>query len=135
MKIYSAFIPLIAWGVAGTLKFCINYMRFGKQAVSRIGNGGFPSTHTSVVSSAVMYCGFKYGFEEPIFSLGVAFLWIVIIDALGIRRAVGKHAQTLNRMANAVEKLRESQGHTIYEIIGGLIVGTTLAYVFAYFLR
>ncbi|RXT04521.1 divergent PAP2 family protein [Ammoniphilus sp. CFH 90114] len=122
-------MPVIAWLCSGCLKFAIHYVRFGKEAKSRIGNGGFPSTHTAVVSSAVMLIGFKEGFDTPLFSLGVAFLMITIIDATGIRRALGEHAKHINVLAAPAKALRESQGHTKIEVLGGLVLGTLLGYV------
>ncbi|WP_134703720.1 divergent PAP2 family protein [Ammoniphilus sp. YIM 78166] len=124
-----AILPMLAWLFSGCMKFAINYIRFGKEAKSRIGNGGFPSTHTAVVSSAVMLIGFKEGFNTPIFSLGVAFLMITIIDATGIRRALGEHAKHLNVVAKPAKLLRESQGHNKSEVLGGLALGTILGYV------
>lgn len=129
MTFIYAVLPLLAWLASGCLKFAINYMRFGKEARSRIGNGGFPSTHTAVVSSAVMLIGFKEGFNTPLFSLGVAFLMITVIDATGIRRALGEHAKHLNVVANPEKKLRETQGHNRFEVLGGFVLGTLLAFV------
>lgn len=120
--------PFIAWIVAGSFKFCINYLRFGKEAMERVGNGGFPSTHTTVVSSSVMLFIFNQGIDNPMCAIGLAFLIVTMIDAMGIRRAVGKHAVILNENHLAEIKLRESQGHTLFEVLGGLVLGTTLAY-------
>lgn len=124
-----AVLPLIAWLCSGCMKFAINYIRFGREARSRIGNGGFPSTHTAVVSSAVMLIGFEEGFNTPMFSLGVAFLMITIIDATGIRRALGEHAKHINVWAKPEKMLRESQGHNKVEVLGGFVIGTILAYI------
>lgn len=129
MSYIYAVLPLIAWFCSGVTKFAINYLRFGAEARQRVGNGGFPSTHTAVVSSAVMLIGFKEGFNTPVFSLGIAFLMIIVIDATGIRRALGEHAKHLNIVAKPERKLRESQGHNVVEILGGLVLGTFLGYV------
>ena len=129
-----ALIPVMAWFAAGSLKFMINYIRFQKQAVTLIGNGGFPSTHTTVMSSTVFLIGLSEGSSSPVFGLGVAVLMITIIDALGIRRAVGKQANVINRYM-ALQKtdesvLRERQGHSPLEVLGGLVLGFLLAYFF-----
>ena len=129
-----ALMPILAWFAAGSLKFMINYIRFQKQAVSLIGNGGFPSTHTTIVSSTVFLIGLSEGFSAPIFGLGVAVLMITIIDALGIRRAVGKQAKAINEYMlaedNSKAMLRERQGHSLAEVSGGLVLGLLLAYLF-----
>ncbi|GAA4711566.1 divergent PAP2 family protein [Brevibacillus fulvus] len=128
--------PFIGWLVSGVVKFVINYFRFGAEARHRIGNGGFPSTHTTVMASTVMLIGFQEGFFSPVFGLGVAVAFIVIIDATGLRRAVGRHAERLNRLARegfpqeGMDKpLRESMGHTRLEIAGGLVLGCLVAYM------
>lgn len=112
----------------------INYIRFGKEAKQRVGNGGFPSTHTTVVTTPSMLIGLSEGFNSPMFALAVAVTFIVIIDATGLRRAVGRHAVAINIMtsdSSAIQptKLRESMGHTRLEIIGGLVLGILLGYL------
>ena len=121
-------MPLLAWFVAGSIKFLINLIRFGTEARSRIGYGGLPSTHTTIISTAVFLCGFNEGFEMPLFGLGLAVLLIVIIDAHGLRRQIGKHAVELNTIHG--EKLfRESMGHSWFEIGCGVALGSLLAYL------
>lgn len=132
MLVYKyALMPMLAWFVAGTLKFIVNYIRFSGQAVKLIGNGGFPSTHTTVMSSIVFLLGLGEGFSSPIFGLGVAVFMITIIDAMGIRRAVGKQATAINRylMTQGEQQslLRERQGHQPVEVLGGLVLGFVLA--------
>ena len=133
MIVYKyAFMPMLAWFAAGSLKFLVNFIRFRQQALSLIGNGGFPSTHTTVMSSTVFLIGLTEG-VGPIFGLGVATLMITIIDAMGIRRAVGKQATAINRYmssGNTAEPLlRERQGHSPIEVLGGLILGLILAII------
>ncbi|MEJ8545236.1 divergent PAP2 family protein [Brevibacillus borstelensis] len=141
-----ALAPFIGWLVSGSVKFFINYLRFGKEARSKIGNGGFPSTHTTVMVTSIALIGLREGFDHPVFGLGVAVTFIVVIDAMGLRRAVGKHAEALNRMsigqyhtaaagpgatadlpASVTKPLRESMGHTKSEIAGGIVLGVLLA--------
>jgi acid phosphatase family membrane protein YuiD len=127
---YYFLAPIIAWFVAGTLKFLINYLRFGKDAKRRVGNGGFPSNHTSIVTTITMLIGFHEGFDSPIFGLGIAFIMIVVIDATGLRRHVGYHAASLNQLqTESVTKHRESMGHTKFEVLGGLLLGILLGYI------
>jgi acid phosphatase family membrane protein YuiD len=134
-----ALVPFISWAVSGTLKFIINYARFGVQARLLVGNGGFPSTHTSVVSSIAILIGLTTGWSSPLFGLGVAVTYIVIIDALGVRRAVGANAKQINVLTKQINgqlniALREKQGHTRTEILGGLGVGALVACCIYWFL-
>ena len=126
-------IPFFAWIVSGILKFTINSLRFGKKARGLIGYGGFPSTHTTILSSVVFLCGFIEGFDTPIFSLGLGVLLILIIDAHGLRNKIGSHARAINILQqkdvdNKNTPLRERMGHSWIEIIGGLLLGSVLAF-------
>lgn len=129
-----ALVPPIAWIVSGCLKFAFNSFKYGKEARRHVGNGGFPSTHTSVVSSIAMLIGFAVGWDSPLFGLGVAVTMIVVIDATGVRRAVGDNSRWINALSRRhpgeeEAKLREKQGHTKAEIAGGLCVGAATAWI------
>jgi hypothetical protein len=131
--------PFIGWFVAGVLKFVINHVRYG-DARERIGNGGFPSNHTTIMTTIVALIGFKEGFSSPIFGLGVAITYIVIIDAIGLRRHVGRHAEKLNKIRKkyyqdeaSFDVLRESMGHTPFEVFGGICLGTLIGYTMSIF--
>ncbi|MGM9580809.1 MAG: divergent PAP2 family protein [Anaerovibrio sp.] len=128
-------LPFVAWIMAGSFKFLINYLRYGKKAKNLIGYGGFPSTHTTVLSSVVIFSGFYEGFASPLFSLGMGALLILVIDAHGLRQKVGQQAKIINELqrkvlGNDVELLREKMGHTWIEIFGGLLLGSMLALIF-----
>lgn len=119
-------MPFFAWCVAGFVKYVINYIRFGKEAKALIGYGGFPSTHTTIMSSVVFLTGFREGFATPLFSLGLGALLILVIDAHGLRRKVGEQAKMLNRLQGE-NVLRERMGHSWGEIAGGIVLGVLLA--------
>ena len=123
-----AIAPFIAWLCAGILKFIINHIRYGN-AKARIGNGGFPSNHTSIMTTIVMLIGFREGFGSALFGLGAAITFIVIIDATGLRRHVGRHAERINTLHQEGPLLRESMGHTRIEVLGGLALGSILGYL------
>lgn len=118
--------PFVGWFCSGVIKYLINYLRYGGSAAkSRMGNGGFPSTHASVMSTTAVLIGWEQGFLTPIFGLAVAVTYIIIIDATGLRRHVGYHAAALNKSDPGL-KLRESMGHTQFEAIGGVVLGILL---------
>ena len=131
-------LPFVAWVMAGCTKFAVNYLRYGVQAKKLIGYGGFPSTHTTVLSSVVFLVGFQEGFFTPLFSLGLGALLILVIDAHGLRNKVGQQAQIINQLQHKIYgdniiPLRERMGHNWLEIIGGLVLGCCLG-LFAYYL-
>jgi len=127
-------LPFFAWLVCGSLKFVINFLRskcsFNK-AWELIGYGGFPSTHSAILSSAVFFAGFSMGFDSPVFLVGLGTLLIVIMDAHGLRRKVGSQAKAINELRAAIgiqaPPLRERMGHSWLEIFGGLVVGMCLS--------
>lgn len=123
--------PLITWVVVGPLKFLINSIRTRQWAFGLVGNGGFPSNHSAVVSSMATLIALREGISEPAFGVAVTLAFIVIIDANSLRRHVGKQAEAINRIAKndtAHSHLRERMGHTLVEIAGGLCTGVAVAF-------
>ena len=125
--------PFIGWFVSGCLKYAINSVRFGRHAAKDYaGNGGFPSTHTSTIATVIFLIGLGEGWLSPVFGLGVGVLFIIIIDATGLRRAVGRQATLLNKAFKEEPNhtpLRERMGHNRIEVLGGLVVGFITALV------
>lgn len=119
----------MAWVVSGSLKFLVNEIRYGK-GKELIGYGGLPSTHTTIISSAVFFYGFSEGFFNPTFTLGLSVMMLFIMDAHNMRIKIGKHAEILNSLQDKV-KLRERMGHTWLEISCGLLLGAVIGYIFA----
>jgi acid phosphatase family membrane protein YuiD len=116
-------MPLVAWIVCGTIKFAINFLRYG-DAVSRIGHGGFPSNHTAIISSVL--CTFLLVGAWSMAGLAMAVLMIHVFDATGLRREVGRHATAINQLSTGLH-LREVTGHSGSDIVGGLAVGFVIA--------
>jgi acid phosphatase family membrane protein YuiD len=123
--------PFVAWLVAGGLKFVVNTLRRRRPAFADIGYGGFPSTHTSVVSAPVALIALNGGWATPVFSLALALLVVVILDAVSLRRQIGFHAERLNLLMRDVAghvPVRERIGHRFGEILGGVATGAAVAY-------
>lgn len=139
MMLRCILLPFVAWWVAGGLKFVVNFFREGCSlagARRMVGYGGFPSTHTATLLSTVFFVGFTAGFDSPLFALGMGTLVILIMDAHGLRRHVGRQAEAINELRKAVgidqPPLRERMGHTYPEIAGGLAVGAAMGYLAAW---
>jgi len=139
---YYFIAPIIGWFVSGTIKYIINYFRYEGKAKEHIGTGGFPSTHATVITTPTVLIGLKEGFASPIFGLAVAVMIIVIMNATGLRKEVGKHAKMLNKITNeerlntedTFTKQREEIGHSWVEIIGGLILGIATGIILKYYM-
>lgn len=131
MNYYSYLItPFLAWLVAGCLKFLINSIKAKQLAFGLIGYGGLPSNHSAIVSSMVALIAFKEGIDTPAFGVALTLAFIVMLDANSLRRAVGKHAVAINKLAKddpEYQQLRERMGHTKIEILAGVIVGIIIS--------
>jgi acid phosphatase family membrane protein YuiD len=123
--------PFIAWLTAGCLKFLVNSIRAKKLAFGLIGYGGLPSNHSAIVSSMATLIALKEGIHHPAFGVAITLAFIVILDASSLRRQVGKHATTINKLATSISSvqptLRERMGHTPIEIFAGVLTGAIVA--------
>ncbi|HEY0294143.1 MAG TPA: divergent PAP2 family protein [Bordetella sp.] len=130
--------PLLAWFVAGMLKFAINSLRARRLAFDLIGYGGLPSNHSAIVSSMAALIGLKEGIAQPAFGVALTLALIVIMDAHSLRRQVGRHAEAINKMAQPASAnhlpLRERMGHSRVEIAAGILVGIAAALAVRHFL-
>jgi acid phosphatase family membrane protein YuiD len=119
--------PFIAWLIAGSLKFLINSLIAKRAATHLIGYGGLPSNHSAIVCSMVTLIGLREGIEHPAFGVAVTLAFIVMLDASSLRRQIGKQAVILNRLVNIQtpdsSPLRERVGHSLIEIMAGVVVG------------
>ena len=61
-------------------------------------SGGMPSSHSSFVTSLATVVGIEKGFNSTDFAIITVLALIIMYDAAGVRRAVGKQATILNQM-------------------------------------
>lgn len=123
--------PVLTWLVVGPIKFLINSVRQRRWAFDLVGNGGFPSNHSAVVTSMATLIALREGMDDPAFGVAVTLAFIVMIDANSLRQHVGKHAAAINRFgANSTGHvpLRERMGHTMVEIGGGICTGLAMGF-------
>jgi len=127
---------LIAWLLAQIIKLPLDYLRTRKwNWALMITTGGMPSSHSALVTGTVFAIGLYYGFDNPLFALGVAITMIVTYDAAGVRRQAGIHAQRINVLFDELlhghifseKDLREVLGHTPLEVAGGILLGLVIA--------
>jgi len=130
---------LIAWLLGQFLKAPLEYIinRQWKWGVM-FSAGGFPSTHSALVTCATLSIGLREGFSTALFALSVAITMIVVYDAANVRLEAGKHARLLNEIVTELfeghqipeKKLKEVLGHTPVEAISGIFLGITVALVY-----
>jgi len=124
--------PFLTWLVVGPIKFLINSGRQRRWAFNLVGNGGFPSNHSSVVTSMATLIALREGIDHPAFGVAVALAFIVMIDANSLRQHVGRQAGAINRLAAGAQShapLRERMGHTLIEIGGGICTGIAMGFL------
>jgi len=67
----------------------------------------------------------------------VTLTFTVILDTGSLRREVGKYAVAINRVQrlgnNSPLYLRERMGHSRFEILAGVVVGSLVGYFVYYF--
>jgi len=100
-------------------------------------SGGMPSSHSSFVTSLSTLVGLEKGFNSIEFAVVLVFSLIIMYDASGVRRAVGKQATILNQIVDDIhhgkhikpDKLKELVGHTPFEVLMGALLGVVVALV------
>ncbi|QXM06028.1 divergent PAP2 family protein [Crassaminicella indica] len=130
------YATLLSWFIAQTLKVIITLIKEKRVNLYRfVGSGGMPSSHSSLVMSLSTAIGLKHGWDSTFYALSLAFALIVMYDASGVRRAVGKQAIILNKIIEDRQKhkpigekrLKELIGHTPVEVLVGAILGIFIA--------
>jgi acid phosphatase family membrane protein YuiD len=126
------------WLVAQALKIPMEYLRTRRWSWAMFfAAGGMPSSHSALIVGATHATGLYYGFDHPLFALGVAVTMIVTYDAAGVRRQAGMHAERINVLFDELlrghmwdeNELREVLGHTPLEVAGGILLGLIVATV------
>jgi len=100
--------------------------------------GGMPSSHSATVASLATVVGLYYGFKSVPFLMACIYSFIIMFDAAGVRRNVGRQAEILNKMLEDVnrgqevreERVKELLGHTPIEVFAGALVGIVMAMAF-----
>ena len=97
--------------------------------------GGMPSSHSATVASLATTVGLYYGFNTIGFLGVLIFTVIIMFDAAGVRRSVGRQARILNKILSELsekgqvpeERLKELLGHTPVEVFTGAFLGIALS--------
>lgn len=123
---------LIGWFGAQGFKVLSTMVRYKKFDLERVmGSGGMPSSHTATITATTFAIGNSYGFDSPIFAIGLVMSMIVMYDAAGVRMAAGKQAKVIKMIIQEVGahkikyegELKELLGHTYLEVFVGFVLG------------
>lgn len=133
MNIYLL-AAVMGWASAQIVKFAISAFKGDFKFVWFFRSGGMPSAHTATVVALALTVLFREGVESSVFAIAAVLAAIVVYDSLGVRRAVGDQAGLLDIVATELSvdpaiSRGNVQGHTPAEVMGGLLVGATAAFV------
>ncbi|MFZ5966274.1 MAG: divergent PAP2 family protein [Bacillota bacterium] len=127
---------LASWFVAQALKVIITFVQEKRINLYRfVGSGGMPSSHSSLVMGLSTAVGLKAGWDSMLYAIALTFALVIMYDASGVRRAVGKQAIILNKIIEdrhnhkpiGEQRLKELIGHTPFEVFAGAILGIIIA--------
>lgn len=127
--------PLVGWFTAHVIKFLLTlFASGGKEKSLRIflRAGGMPSSHTAVMLATLTVIAARQGIGSAIFGLGVAVTAIIMYDAVNVRRSVGEQGDVLRRVVahtKVEDGFHTAYGHSLPEVIGGVIVGLSVGWV------
>ncbi len=132
------YVPFLLWFGIQLFKLIYDLVTTKKFNFKRIlGAGGMPSSHSAVVTSLCTLIGRNEGVGTPLFALSLAFAFVVMYDACGVRRAAGKQAALLNKLietpgltgVQVSEKLVEVLGHTPTQVFVGALIGIVVGFI------
>ncbi len=101
--------------------------------------GGMPSSHAAFVASLATIVGLADGFDSTTFAITFILFAIVIRDAIGFRREIGRNAVLTNQIAKATidkqkpQYLNEQVGHTPLQVLVGSALGVAITIIMAKF--
>ena len=133
---YILMSAVCSWIVAQILKGLTGVFKLKKFTLTEFffGTGGMPSSHTAAVCGLVTASAVRFGFASFQFAVCGVLAMIVMRDAMGMRREVGRHAKALNQIFEELAKakndpemthkaLGELVGHTPLQVFAGVFVG------------
>ena len=123
--------------LAQVYKFVVYYMVHKQFNFKRLfQTGGMPSSHSSFMMAMTTSVGLLTGFNSATFAVALTVTLVVMYDAAGLRRAVGRQASVLNQIVAEIfsehphlssQKFKELLGHTPVEVFIGALLGMAVA--------
>jgi len=131
-------VATLSWFIAQLIKVIHAFIEHKRIDFTRfVGSGGMPSSHASFVMGLTTAVGLTHGWDSTYFAICSCVSAVIMYDAAGVRRAVGKQAIILNKMIEDMhhkkdkklteQRLKELVGHTPTEVFAGAILGIILA--------
>ncbi len=124
--------------IAQFYKFIVFFIINKKLNLKRLfQTGGMPSSHSAFMMAMATSTGLIAGFSSVSFAIALTIALVVMYDAAGLRRAVGRQASVLNQIITELfsehphmsgERFRELLGHTPIEVFVGALLGMAIAW-------
>ncbi len=107
-------------------------------------SGGFPSSHSAMVSALALSVGIRESFNSTIFAVTMALACIVVYDAANVRYYSGQNIKITQQLIKDIQKqtdvkfedpiyhtrVKQVLGHRWIECIGGILIGLIIALLF-----
>jgi acid phosphatase family membrane protein YuiD len=130
----SACISFIITGILKIIFHFISEKKFDLKVMFK--TGGMPSSHTAFVVSSSSAIYLLEGISN-LFILSLVLTFIVVVDAVGLRRAVGKQAAIINNIIDEFMKSKKIKPERLYELLGhtplqaliGFIIGIIVTHI------
>ena len=142
---YPFWSGIISAVLAQLLKPFFVYCFTGKWKWKMItASGGFPSSHSAMVSALALSVGIREHFNSTIFAVTLTLAVIVIYDAANVRYYSGQNIKVTQQLLKDVqeslhtefdapiydEKIKDVLGHKWFEVLGGICLGCIIALLF-----
>ena len=131
---FPLMMAIISWCVAQFAKVILTliFLRNKFTLSTFFSSGGMPASHTSTVCALTVAVALENGIASDIFAVCAILSFVVMYDAVGVRRSTGEQAKSLNQIAshlktnNQIEfdaSVREILGHTPLQVFVGAVIG------------
>ncbi len=99
-------------------------------------SGGMPSSHSATVCALAAAVAFDCGVTSPLFGVCCIVAFVVMYDAMGVRRETGDQGKVINDILRIFEdmgkpispekKFKELVGHTPLQVVCGAALGIAM---------
>ena len=103
-----------------------------------ITTGGMPSSHTSAIIALTVSVALTEGLDSSMFAICIILSLVIMNDATNVRLETGKQAKLLNEWSEIFSlkdskisplNLKTAIGHSLNQVLGGLVLGLIVGYV------
>lgn len=110
-------------------------------------SGGMPSSHSALMTTLTVCMCLLFGWQSTWFAVACVSSLVVMYDAIGVRRQAGEQSVILDELISQIqaagvelepsvfERFRHwrKEGHTPREVLGGIVVGVSVALLACHF--